>query len=396
MRVHPAIIWALGLTQIAGYGTLYYSFSVVAPAIGHEYGWSQEWVFGALSAALLAGGLLAPLAGHLFDRFGAARMMAFGSAAAAITLALAALAPNGPLFAAALIAMEITSTLVLYAAAFAALVELGGASAQRSITHLTLIAGFASTIFWPLTMLLSDTLTWREIYFVFAGINLLICLPLHAWIAAQTKAHHAKPAPTTNTAAPIVGSLPTQRRSVGLALLLGGFAIEGFLLSGVLMQIIPLINALGLAASTVLITTLFGPAQVLSRFVNMLFGRGLRATHLAVIASALLPAGILVLATTAPSIPGAILFAVLFGLGSGLTSIVSGSLPLELYGRERYGARQIASALAPFGLALLIGATGTSSALIMCVVLGAVSIGAFAWVALMARPVSPVLETVTP
>ncbi|MDF2984303.1 MAG: transporter, partial [Devosia sp.] len=72
-RNSAAMIWALGATQVIGYGTLYYAFSVLAPAIGAEFGWPPEWVFGALSVALLAGGFLAPVAGHLADRFGAAR-----------------------------------------------------------------------------------------------------------------------------------------------------------------------------------------------------------------------------------------------------------------------------------------------------------------------------------
>jgi MFS family permease len=398
MRIHPLVIWALGATQIIGYGSLYYSFSVLSPLIGAEFGWPPEWVFGALSVSLLAGGLLAPAAGRAFDRYGAARMMAFGSVATAIMLAAAAIAPNGPAFAAALIAMEIASALVLYAAAFAALVEIGGQEAQRSITHLTLIAGFASTLFWPLTDYLSTTLSsWRDVYLVFAAMNLIICVPLHIWIARYTRDHHARAAvqPQADPTPPRAGDLPLERRRLAFALLMTGFALEGFLLSGILMHIVPLLDTLGLAALSVLITTLFGPAQVLSRLVNMMFGKGLRQAHLGIIAAALLPLGLAVLAGSAPLMAGAVIFAVLFGLGSGLTSIVAGSLPLELYGRENYGtrlgwmssARQVASALAPFLIAVMISAFGVVPALFVCVAVGAVAVAAFACVAALAgRP----------
>ena len=146
-RGSAAMIWALGATQVIGYGTLYYAFSVLAPAIGAEFGWPPEWVFGALSLALLAGGLLAPWAGHLADRFGAARTMVVGSVAAALLLGAAGLAWDGYSFALALVGMEMASSLVLYATAFAALVQAGAEGAQRRITYLTLIAGFASTLF---------------------------------------------------------------------------------------------------------------------------------------------------------------------------------------------------------------------------------------------------------
>lgn len=397
MRVAPSIIWALGVTQIIGYGSLYYSFSVLSEAIGESLSWSTQWVFAALSVALLAGGFLAPLAGKLMDRHGAANVMTIGSVLAAIALALTALAPNGYTFAGGVIAIELVSTFVLYAAAFAALVELGGKSAQASIVHLTLIAGFASTIFWPLTSWLSGFMDWREIYLVFAGLNLFVCAPLHYWIAAHITTHKK-----ANAEAAILPSggratdtptLSGQRKNLVFGLLLAGFAIEGFLLSGILLQIMPLLNTIGLAASSVLITTLFGPAQVLSRLINMMLGKGLRQTHLGIITALLLPIALAVLAMTAPIVAGAVVFAVLFGLGSGLTSIISGSLPLELFGRQGYGsrlgwmssARQIASAIAPFMLASSIAGIGASATLSLCVALGTVAVLLFASVAYLAR-----------
>jgi MFS family permease len=396
MRFNPLVIWALGVTQIIGYGSLYYSFTILSPLIGAEFDWPPEWVFGALSLSLLAGGLFAPAAGRAFDRYGAARMMALGSVAVSAMLVAAALAPNGPAFAVALIAMEVASALVLYAAAFAALVEIGGREAQRSIVHLTLIAGFASTLFWPLTHTLSTALpSWREVYLVFAVLNLLICVPLHFWIARYTRDHHARTAmqPQPESSGGNGGVLTPDQRQLAFALLMVGFAIEGFLLSGILMHIVPLLDTLGLATSSVLITTLFGPAQVLSRFTNMLFGKGLRQAYLGIIAAALLPFGLAVLAGSAPLAIGAVVFAVLFGLGSGLTSIVSGSLPLELYGRENYGtrlgwmssARQTASALSPFLIAVMIATIGVVPALLVCVGLGVVSVTTFAAIAWLAR-----------
>jgi MFS family permease len=383
-RVPAGVIWALGTTQVIGYGTLYYAFSVLAPEIGAEFGWSPEWVFGALSIALLLGGLLAPVAGHLADRFGAARTMVVGSMLASLLLVGVALSGDGISLALALIGMEIAAALVLYATAFATLVQLGGQGAQRSITHLTLIAGFASTLFWPLTALLLDVMDWRSVYLVFAALNLFVCAPLHFWIA-QRKAAPALASTVTTPVAPETGSLVGRQRSVGFGLMMLAFAIQGFTLSAITLQIMPVLSGIGLGASALVVTTVFGPAQVLSRLVNMLMGRNLPQPWLAVIASALLPAGLTVLVLTAPSLPGAIAFALLFGLGSGLTSIVAGSLPLYLMGRERYGsrlgwlssARQVASAIAPFLMALAMGSAGIGGALWLCVVLGAVAVATF-------------------
>ena len=129
----------------------------------------------------------------------------------------------------------------------------------------------------------------------------------------------------------------------------------------------------------------------------MLFGKDLLSSWLAVIAAALLPTGLLVLALTAPALAGGVAFAILFGLGSGLTSIVSGALPLQLLGRERYGARlgwlssarQVASAIAPFIFAVLIGAMGVPSTLWVVVGAGIAGIAVFVAIALLAAVKRP-------
>ena len=368
--VPAAAVWALGLTQIIGYGSLYYAFSVLAPAIGSSFGWSAQWVFGALTLSLLLGGLVAPFSGRLLDRLGAARGMTLGSILVTLTLVGMAVAPSGPLFALALVLMEMASTLVLYAAAFAVLVQLGGRDAQASITHLTLIAGFASTLFWPLTALLETQIGWRGTYLVFAILNLLLCLPLHFWISRL-------PAGRTQdetVAGASVDATPRHAETTSpalLGLLLAGFALQGLVLAAVTLQMVPLLLAIGLGTHMVLISSIFGPAQVLARLVNMVFGGRLSPISLAVIAAALLPVALLLFTTTAPDLAGAVLFALLFGLGSGLTSIVAGALPLHLFGRAGYGARQgqisaarqIAAAAAPFAMALTMGQFGALATL---------------------------------
>ncbi|PRD44914.1 MFS transporter [Phyllobacterium phragmitis] len=391
-KVAGAAIWALGATQIIGYGTLYYSYSMLAPAVAEELAWSRQWVLAVFSVALFASALMAPVAGHLADRFGAGKMMMPGSAAAAAALLLCALAPGRWSFTAGVLAMELASCFVLYSTAFVALVQLGGGNAQRSITHLTLIAGFASTLFWPLTAMLHEHLSWREIFAVFAALHLAVCLPVHAWLARRSRYVDEN---LDNSKQPAENKDPASRQRRGASplflLMLAAFAIEGFVLSAVLVQMVPLLAAVGLGASSVFVATLFGPSQVASRLINMLFGNALRQTWLALGATGALCAGLAVLLLTAPSLSGAVLFAILFGLGSGLMSIVGGTLPLEVFGRDGYGARvgwitaarQFSSAFAPFGFALMMAGLGVFPALWINALIGLAGIGAFAGIAIM-------------
>ncbi|WP_119422039.1 arsenite efflux MFS transporter ArsK [Desertibaculum subflavum] len=381
-----AVVWLLGLTQNLGYGTLYYSFAILAADMAAEFGWPVAWIYGAFSLALLVGGAVAPLAGRQVDRYGAATVMTWGSVAAAASLALIAIAPNVGVFVIGLIALQAASTYVLYDAAFAHLVQRGGAEARRRILHLTLIAGFASTMFWPLTSALHGWLTWREVTGLFAVANFLVCFPVHAWLR--------RPSASPGGAGAIAGvpsvatsetPLPPALRRKAFLLVATGFSLGGFLLSGILAQMVPLLSAVGLGTAAVLASTLFGPSQVLIRFINMAAGSGRHPLTVTIIAATLLPVAVGILAVTAPAIAGAVAFALLLGFGSGLTSIVRGTLPLALFGSAGYGAqlgkmasaRLVLTAIAPFVLAFLVENAGAVTALAVLAATGALGLVAF-------------------
>lgn len=383
-RLPIAAILALGLTQNIGYGTLYYSFSILAPDMAKDFGWSTEIIFGVLSAALLAGGLTAPSLGKWIDRIGAGRIMAIGSGIAAASLGACALAPGGVVFAIALIVVEIASNLVQYAAAFALLVQIRPQVAQRSITYLTLIAGFASTIFWPITTALHAQMTWNDVYLVFAALNLLVCLPVHAFLARQAGSR-AGGGREVSSNKPVEGKLPPPARRLGFIFMVIGFSIQSLLSSAILVHMIPILSGLGLGTSAALVGTLYGPSQVLSRFTNMVFGGRLAAFNLAVISAALMSGAIAILAFSPAWTVVAMVFAVVFGLGGGIFSIAAGTLPLWLFGSEGYGqlqgkvmaARLTVSATAPFALALMMGRVGVSWSLVITAVIGGIAVLAF-------------------
>jgi predicted MFS family arabinose efflux permease len=374
-------VWLIGLTQIIGYGTLYYSFPILAGSIAAEFGWKTSSVFGMFSLALLAGGLAAPWAGRLVDRVGAAGVMTAGSAASAAALVLLALLP-GKFFLIGLIALEIASSLCLYDAAFAALAQRTGREARLRITHMTLIAGFASSLSWPATQALHAVFDWREVLLIFAAINLLICLPLHALLLRKPPALAANDDGETG---PIEGEASAAIGPRVLVLVSLGFALSGFVLSGILTMMVPLLTAIGLGTAAVGVAMLFGPAQVLSRFLNMGFGKRLHPISGSILAAGLMGGAALLLSATGSWMIGAIAFAVMFGLGSGLNSIVRGTLPLVLFGAKTYGAvlgkmafaRLILNASAPFVFAWLLDHFDPAFALVSMGLIGALGIACF-------------------
>ena len=369
-------VLGLGVTQIVGYGTLYYSFSILAPDMARDFGLSVEWMFGALSVALLIGGLISPSLGKWIDQFGAGRVMTAGSLVSAMAFVACALSPNRPSFVAALIVVQVAANFVQYGAAFALLVQIAPNVAQRSITYLTLIAGFASTIFWPVTTALHGWLSWQQVYLVFAALNALVCTPIHLWLAVS--ARQPSIGTVSSVAKVVAGSLPPERRRLALALMVAGFSLQALVGSAILVHMVPLLSALGFGSAAALVGTLFGPAQVGGRLVNMLLGRDMSPPMLALISAGLMTMSVVVLAISAPSTIGAMTFAVLFGRGNGLFSIVSGTLPLFLFGSSGYGrlqgkvmaTRLIVSAIAPVAFALALSSVGAEVSLMLIATCG--------------------------
>lgn len=375
----------LGVSTTVGYGTLYYAFGVVARDMASDTGFSLTTVYGLFSLGMFVSGLVAARAGSLFDRFDPASVMAAGSLAAALALGLWAALPGRWPFAVMVVAVQAISMLVLYEAAFVAAAFYVPASARRTITGITLIAGFASTIFWPLTAWLLRFWSWREIYLMFAVLHVLFCFLPHLWLARRPERRMAGNGTDGEPGLIEPRLADARRRRSALILSILGFAANAFVISSVHLHLIGLLEAIGLAASAAIIGALIGPSQVAGRLIEFILAERLSILAVTIFSALALPLALLVLVWTAPWTVGAILFAVLFGLGQGLSYIARGVFPLELFGTRGYGAlsgringaRLIASAAAPFVTAAIFEQRGVMLAIAAIVVAGLASVAAF-------------------
>jgi MFS family permease len=381
MKASPATI-GLGVTMTIGYGTLYYSFSVLAPEIAREFGWGQSFVFGVFSFGLLAGAIAAPILGRLVDRFGARLILCLGSIAASLALALFAVMQNAWQFAVITLAAEFIALAVQYDAGFAALAQTHGREARAHITLVTLIAGFASTIFWPLLQWLLTLMTWREVYLVLATMNLMIALPIH--LALPKRLPPESTAAAAAVAARVDSGIEGERRR-RMVLMGVAFAGGGFVISAVGATLLVLMNHLGYATTmATLAGSLIGPSQVAARLVEYVRRNLFSPPLTAIIAGSAMTLGLGLLAGAliAPLGAFALGFAVFYGAGQGLTSIVRGVLPLHYFGAEGYGritgmlssARIIASAVAPFTVIWLSETLGPSAGLGTLIVAAALTV----------------------
>lgn len=171
---------ALCVTEITSWGVLYYAFPVMLSSLTRDTGWSTATAMAAFSTGAVASALAGVLVGRLIDRHGPRPVMTTGSVLGVAAAVSIAVAPGLPVFFAAWVLAGLAQSAVLYQPAFTAITGWYGPDRVRALTTVTLAAGFASTIFAPLTAVLLDQLTWRGTYLVLAAVLAVVTIPLHA------------------------------------------------------------------------------------------------------------------------------------------------------------------------------------------------------------------------
>jgi predicted MFS family arabinose efflux permease len=390
MRQGWPLVWALAIAQVVSWGSIYYSFSLFVVPMENDLGWSREWLNGALSLGLFASGLVAYPVGALIDRgFGRAIMTA-GSLLGAVLLAAWSRVDGIALFYLLWLGLGIALAGTLYEPVFAVLTRRFPESYRTRITALTLIGGFASTVFIPLTQLFITTLGWRHALLALALCNLALALPVHALLLGERPREAA--APSGGAAARELDRAALHRalrHPVFWALALC-FTAYYANFAALTFHIIPLLTERDVPMTvTVAAIAVIGPAQVLGRIVLLALGRRLSAATAGRIAFIAFPASVLLLMALPGSQAGLFAFATLYGAANGVITIVRGMAVPELLGREAYGAingaltlpASVARAAAPFGAALLWTVAGGYGAVLWAILAGGVIAAVGFWYA---------------
>jgi MFS family permease len=348
-------------------------------------------VYAAFSIAMVASAVVGPWAGQAIDRRGGRIVLAGTSLLFALGLGMLAGAHGLWTMLAAWLVIGVAMGSGLYEAAFSSLVRLYGHHARGAITGITLIAGFASTVGWPLSAWMEARFGWRGACVGWAGLHLLIGLPLNAWLPRAVAVSKAEPPPVTDGAhiEPSPAPQPKQQ-GYATALLAFVFAATWFISTAMATHLPRMLEAAGATlTAAVAVGALIGPAQVAGRLLEFGFLRRVHPLLSARLAALAHPAGVAVLLTGGPAM--APVFAILHGAGNGILTIAKGTLPLALFGPQGYGARQgwlmmparVAQAAAPFLFGIALDSWGADALWLS----GGVGLAAFgALVVLRARP----------
>lgn len=362
MGSNTSLVLRLGTAQTLAWASSYYLPALLARPMAAATGVPVTGVWLAFSLCLLLSAAIGPSVGRRIDHLGGRPVLMVTSGVFALGLCLLALA-QGPvsLFLAWLV-MGLAMGAGLYEAAFATLVRLQGQGARSAITGITLLAGLASTVGWPLSAWMEAQLGWRGACLGWAALHLVLGLPLNASLPRP----EALPPPEA-LAPRSGGDAPAPPRHVAWVLAYV-FAATWFVSTSLAVHLPALLMASGLSlAAALAVGALVGPAQVAGRLLE--FG-GLRRFHplwSARLAASLHPLGVAAWAVLGAAAAPA--FAVLHGMGNGMLTIAKGTLPLAFYGPLGYGQRQgwivapsrIAQAFSPLVFGALLERWGAAA-----------------------------------
>jgi predicted MFS family arabinose efflux permease len=372
-----SVVIALGSAQTLAWGSTYYLPAILAAPMARELGASTGLVFGAFSAALVVAAVLGPLAGRRIDVFGGRDVLALSSLVFAAGLTTLAVAQGAGMLFAGWLVIGIGMAMGLYEAAFSTLAGIYGRKVRGPITGITLLAGLASTICWPISAYLEAEVGWRMACFIWASAHILIGLPLNRFLVPLS----AQPTPAvTKQAAHAVLRGPAGNDAMALLALV--FAVTWFTSTAMAAHLPQLLQEAGASpAAAIAAAALVGPAQVAGRLLEFGVLRRFHPLLSARLAAMAHPLG--ALAVMAFGAPAATVFTVLHGAGNGILTIAKGTLPLAIFGPSGYGLRQgilmvpahFGQAGAPFLFALLMERHG-ATALLLSTTLGLAGLAA--------------------
>src|ERR1700687_283975 len=352
------IILALGTTQTLAWASSYYLPAILADPIGRDLGVSANWIFAAFSASLVISALLGPRVGRQIDLVGGRQVLSISNLTLAAGLALLGATYSIPVLIIAWLLLGIGMGFGLYDAAFGALGRIYGDAARRSIAGITLIAGFASTVGWPLTALGLESIGWRDTCLAWAAAHILIGLPINFFMLPAVKGAKAAVGGSTKP------HIPIDRTMILLAF---AFAAAWSVTGAMAAHLPRILEAAGATTlQAVSAGALIGPAQVFARIVEATFlsrYHPLLSARLACLTHPIGGATVVFVGGAAASA-----FAIFHGAGNGILTIARGTLPLAIFGPQDYGYRlgiigapaPMAHAGAPLLFGLLLDTMGSN------------------------------------
>ncbi|MFC3105265.1 MFS transporter [Salinisphaera aquimarina] len=352
--------WALAVAQLVSWGSVYYSFSLLVVPMEQTMGWPRTTTNGALSLGLLISGLAAYPIGTWIDRGHGRTVMLAGSVLAAAMLALWSQAHSLWVLFVVWAGLGVALAAVLYDPVFAIVTRAYPTTFRRKITLITLVGGFASTVFIPLTQGLTEVFGWRGCLLSLAAVNIVVCVPIHFWAIRPPAASSAHDQASQKAQARSATALAL--RTPTFWALAVCFTAYYTTLATLTFHLVPLLIERQVAIGWVLtIMGAIGPAQVAARGLWFALGRRARPAVIGLAVTGAFPIAIVILLYAGTSSFSLLMFALIFGGANGMMTILRGTIVQDVMWTEGYGSisgllsvpSNIAKGIAPISAAAL-------------------------------------------
>ncbi len=373
------VVVALGFGQLLAWGSSYYLLATLARPMASGLGLEPVWVYAGFSGGLLVAALMGPWAGARIDRSGGRKVLLASNLLFALALGVLGSSQGPYSLLAGWLIMGVAMPMGLYDAAFSTVVALYGAQARSAIVGITLIAGLASSVSWPLTAWVEALWGWRAACLLWALLHLSVGAALHRYgvprLARRPVLHarHEDTRPATSA-----------RPSRALLIMAAALTANGFVFAAMATHLPHLLEMSGCApAVAISAAALVGVAQIVARLADAAWLGRLHPLIGARLASSLHPVGAVAFGIFgAPVVYG---FTALHGAGVGLMTIVKGTLPLALFGVDGFGRRagwleapaRVAQALAPLVFGVMVDGIGASALWISAAIAALGALGMF-------------------
>ena len=356
VRLHR-LVATLAVTQTVGYGVLYYAFSVLITPMAADLHASTPRIAAALTVSVLLSATVAVPVGRWLDHHGGRLLMAVGSLLGVVAVAAWSQVRTPTQLYAVFVVIGIASAMSLYEAAFSVVIAATEPGARnRSLLAITVVAGFASSIFFPLTGWLTEAVGWRTTLVVLSLLLAITAIPGHLLAVPNSAVHRG------HTRMHVGQSVTTTLRDIRFWLLGSAFIMQAAATAAVGVLLVTVLRQAGHSATTAAtLAGLLGVLSVTGRLATTAVARRFGIASVTAAVFALQASGIAALPFVSDSVTGAAICVIAFGVGFGVATIAKPAILAERYGTTRYATIAgtlavpitLAKAVAPMAAALL-------------------------------------------
>lgn len=333
------LIWGLALGQMVSWGSLYYSLAVVALPMEQELGWSKVEINAGLTANLLVASIMALPIGALIDRFGGYWFMVLGAISGAALLVTWSMTSSLPVFYIVWAGLGLVHACTLSESAYNIVVS-NLTDHRRGITMISLLSGFSSSTAIPFITVFAELLGWRQAIMIVAAIHFMVPGLVSAYVLRGIRSGRRRPEVDGTEAMPSRQPLRTILGDRIFWALVAAFCVHTFVGNGITFHTIPLLLENGYAMSLIVgVMAMHGPSQVLARFVLLVVGTRISTAGFGRIAFGMASLGVaLLVLSTWWGVPALVAFAILYGMATGMLTLVRANSVIEYLGSYGYGA----------------------------------------------------------